>query len=146
MGNKYLVKKVMYYIIQSIFPTVMLWGIAVLYRYIICNFSESSDDADFICDLNWKDGFILTCCYSIIKLFISPILEFNSVLSRVIATIVLYIISYAVIAFPFLLASFFQPFLLNVFFHCLIIITAIEILFLRTGSCFTNRNTAPSES
>ncbi len=115
------------YISYTILPIIILLVISVLYKKIICYFASSSSDADFICDFKWKDGFILICSYIVVKL-LSPSLEFNTVLKRVLITLGLYCFAYAILALPFWIASFFQPFLINVFIHAISAIIIIEII------------------
>ncbi len=123
-------KKITTYILQTVMPIVFVLGIGIVYKHIICSMSSSSEDADFICDMNWKDGFILICSYCVIK-FLSPILEFDSMIKRLFITACLYFIAYGFIAFPFILVSFFQPLPVNVFFHAFILIVLVELLFRR---------------
>jgi len=102
--------------------------VCICYKLIVCNFAQSSSNAEFICEVNWKDGFIFLCCYSIVKL-LSPFLSFDSIRKRIVITTGLYCITYGIIAFPYLIASFFQPLIINVFLHVFAIVIAIEILF-----------------
>ena len=131
-------KKIYQYVSYAILPIVLLLALCTLYKRIMCYFANSSPDASFVCEFKWKDGFVLLCCYTVVRL-LSPVLEFNSVLKRLIITIALYCLVYALIAFPFLLASFFQPFSVNVFIHVLIMIILIEMIFLRISRAFANR-------
>lgn len=121
-------KKVFQYIYYVVFPVILIFIIGILYRKFICNYANSSDDANFICEFKWKDGFILICSYAIVKL-ISPLLGFDTSLKRILITIGLYIFTYSLIAWPFMLASFFQPFLINTFVHTIIVIILIETFF-----------------
>jgi hypothetical protein len=106
---------------------------------VLCKFANNvSSDAGFICNFKWKDGFILLCCYSIVKL-VSGLLDFDRILKRVLIAFGLYCVAYGLIAFPFFLASFFQPFPINVFLHALILIIVIEFVFDRSNLSFGRR-------
>jgi hypothetical protein len=117
------------YIIGSILPILSLVLLAFLYKNVMCYYAKnSSSNASLICDLNWKDGAILLCCYCVVKL-VSPLLDFDTIFKRVIITIVFYCFAYGLIAFPYLITSFLQPFLVNVFLHGLGLILITEYFF-----------------
>ncbi len=98
--------KLSQFIREAILPIFLIISLAIIYKNIICSFSNSSSDADFICEFKWKDGFILLCSYVLVKL-VSLLLGFNTLTKRIMFTLSLYCIAYSIIAFPFLLASFF---------------------------------------
>jgi hypothetical protein len=125
-------KAVKSYLYTTILPIAFLWIIGILYVKTMCHFSNSSDSADLICSLNWKDGFILFCCYTAVKV-LGPILKLDAIIKRVITTVLLYCIVLALIAWPYLIASFFQKLPCNVFMHALAAIIAVEYLFWRYG-------------
>lgn len=115
------------YLKLILLPVIIIWVLAFLYHYIIIK--TWSYDLILMSGNFWQlDGFILLCTYSYVKL-ISQALRFNTVRKRVFVTLLLYCISYAVIAFPFLLASIFQPIRRNVFLHVFIVILIVEISF-----------------
>lgn len=113
---------------QRLLPVViifiLLWG----YKTIICGIASYSIHADLICNLNWKDGFILTCCYSFTRLIASKI-GISTIGTRLITTFVLYNIIYSILAFPYLLSSYFQPLVRNSFIHIFFLLTFLEIYF-----------------
>jgi hypothetical protein len=121
-----------YYFYNAIVPIGSLISLGFAYKFIICRFQNVSEDASFICTFKWKDGLILICCYSVIKL-VSKILDFKTISRRLLITVGLYCIVYGLLAWPFLIASFFQPFLVNVFVHTLLLIIIIETLYSKYG-------------
>lgn len=104
---------------------VLLWLVAFLYKFIICLYSESNQRADLICSLNWRDGFILILCYTVVQIFIL-FFKIHKVWIRILFTFLLYSLAYSLIALPYFISSFFQPFLVNTFFHAMIAIILIE--------------------
>ena len=106
---------------SNCFSIFLFW----LYVKCFCFFSNKSSSADLICLINWKDGLFLVISYSIVK-FLSPLLDFDTILKRYIVTLFLYSFSFAIIAFPFWFASFFQDFSTNTFFHISAIILTVE--------------------
>jgi hypothetical protein len=138
--------KFIQFLINILLPIACVWIVAVLYTVILCKFANNDlSDAGFICTFNWKDGFILLCSYSIVKL-VSGLLDFDRILKRVLISLGLYCVAYGLIAFPFFLSSFFQPFLVNVFLHSLILIIVIEIVFDRTNFSLVGRNNILNKS
>ena len=131
--------KIYKYIIAAILPVGLLWLICFILKIIVCHFSGSSSDADFLCDFKWKDGFILLCSYSLVRL-ITPILGLNTFTQRIFVTIILYSIFYGLYAFPFWVASFIQPIKLNVFLQVLFLIILVEYLFTTIISICENKN------
>jgi len=125
-------KHLKYYIFHVILPITSLFAVGLVYKYSVCQFDTKSPDANLICNLNWKDGFILICCYAIVK-GLSQILGFETISKRLLITLMLYCISFGIIAWPYLITSFFQPFLVNVFAHALCLIVFIEILYSQHG-------------
>lgn len=138
-------KKGYQYLLNILLPIFILVALSLLYKKIMCHLGSTSENARFICELQWKDGAFLLFSYSIVKL-LSSILDFNSIVKRMLVTLGLYCLSYGLMAFPYLLASFFQPFLVNSFIHILLLILGIEILFLRifsTRSIYDNKEKSP---
>jgi hypothetical protein len=127
------------YLITVILPLGLLWSICFILKIIVCHFSSNSSDADFLCSFKWKDGFILLCSYSLVRL-ITPILGLNTFYQRVFATILLYSIFYGLYAFPFWIASFIQPIRLNVFLQVLLLIILVEYLFIKIINIQGNKN------
>lgn len=121
-------RRVYQFLLFTLSPILLLFALGYLYKTAICAFANSSENADLICHLSWKDGFFLFCSYTVVKL-LSPVLEFNRIIVRVLVSIGLYIISFGLFGGPFMIASFFQPFFINVFFHSLILIVVIENCF-----------------
>jgi len=121
-----------YYFFHVILPITSLFAIGVVYKYSVCQFDTKSPDAELICILNWKDGFILICCYAIVK-GLSHILRFETISKRILITLLLYCICFGIIAWPYLIVSFFQPLLVNVFLHALCLIVITEILYSQHG-------------
>lgn len=121
-------KKSTQYILYTIIPIISLAILFFLYLKFICLLSKKLIDANLICELNWKDGFILVCSYSVIKI-ISPALGFHTVIKRLLIILLLYCVSYAIIAFPYWLTSLIQPFQTNVFIHTFLLICLIEFIF-----------------
>jgi hypothetical protein len=122
-------QKIILYIKLILLPVIIIWLIALLYHYFIVFFRTRSYDLGLISSNLWQiDGFVLLCSYTLVKL-LSKALDFNTVRKRVFVTILLYFVSFAIIAFPFLLASFFQPIQRNVFLHIFIVILIVEISF-----------------
>jgi hypothetical protein len=121
-----------YYFYNAILPICSLISLGFTYKAIICHFQDVSEDASFICTFKWKDGLILICCYSVVKV-VSKILDFKTISRRLLITFGLYCVAYGILAWPFLMASFFQPFPVNVFVHALLIIIAIETLYSKYG-------------
>jgi hypothetical protein len=115
---------------QTLLPIILVGVVFYLYLKGVCYISTKSSSASLICGMNWKDGLILVLSYDVVKI-ISPPLEFNSVTKRLTVTLFLYCFSYALIAFPYWLVSFFQDFLNNTFIHTTLIIVAVELLFER---------------
>jgi hypothetical protein len=103
----------------------LLWLFAWAYYAAMGLLAKSSDNADFIYTVNWKAGCILITCYSIVKL-LSPVLGFYRMRVRLLLSIVLYSFSFALIVFPLFWVFFFQPFLVNTFFHALIAVFIVE--------------------
>ena len=112
-------------ILGPILSTLCLFWI---YVKCFCFFSSTSSNADFVCTMNWKDGLFLVSSYSIIK-SVSILFGFDTIFKRLLFTILLYSFSFAIIAFPFWLASFFQPLLVHTFLHTLLIILTVELTF-----------------
>jgi hypothetical protein len=118
---------------QYIFNTALPIGLVVLiayaYKSFVCHYAtDDSSGFSLICILNWKDGFISICCYSVVRIT-SPFLGFDTIFKRMMVTIGLYCIIYGLTAWPYLLSSFFQPFPVNVFFHGVILLLGAEYLF-----------------
>ncbi len=125
-----------------VLPVLSAFLIGFLYRQTICHFANDQNDAGLICDLSWKDGFILLCCYAVIRP-LSFILHFNTILQRLIATSVLYVIAYGLLAWPYMVSSFFQPLPRNVYMHGLALLLFIEYVFWKTSSYKKSINTIP---
>jgi hypothetical protein len=111
-----------------IIPILLLAILFSLYVGSAWLLGKKSTNATLIYELNWKDGFILICSYSMVKV-ISPFLGFHNVVKRLFLTLLLYCFSYAIIAFPYWLTSFLQPFQTNVFIHTFFLICFIELPF-----------------
>ena len=120
--------KVVIYFKKITIPIFLVIASFFIYVKCFCYFSNTSSDADLVCSLSWKDGLFLISSYSIVKA-LSPLFSFDSIFKRLSITLLLYCFSFALIAFPFLLVSFFQPVVRNVFLHTSLIILTIEILF-----------------
>ena len=125
-------KLLKYYFFYITLPITSVFAIGFLYKYSVCLLENKSPDAEMICYLNWKDGFILICCYAIVK-GVSHILRFETISKRILITLLFYCISFGILAWPYLIASFFQPLLVNVFVHALIFIVITEILYSEHG-------------
>jgi hypothetical protein len=95
----------------------------------MCAVSNKSANADLVCTLNWKDGLFLLLSYTVVKL-LSPLLAFDTIFKRILLTITLYSFLFGLISFSFWLASFFQAFFANTFFHMLLIIVIVESIFM----------------
>ena len=108
-------------------PILMLTALFFLYVKLICHFSSLSEDLDLICALEWKDGVFLGSSYIVIK-FLSVILDLNTITKRITGSLLLYLVSYGIFAFPYMISSFFQPLLVNSFLHVLLMIFGIEVL------------------
>lgn len=121
-------KKSNQYIIYTIIPIISLAILFFLYLKCMCLLDKKSTDTTLICELNWKDGFILVCSYSVIKI-ISPALGFHTIIKRLLIILLLYCFSYAIIAFPYWLTSLIQPLQTNVFIHTFLLICLIELIF-----------------
>jgi hypothetical protein len=124
--------KVKIYGIKVLMPISFVIITAVVYKVSTCNFSSRSNIADIICYVNWYDGLFLVCSYVLVKL-ISPIIGAISFLRSFGYTLVLYVVSYGIIAFPFLILSVFKPVSLNVFLHGLLVILIAEWLSYRAS-------------
>ncbi len=116
------------YIIYTIVPIVSLAILFFLYIKGVWLLGKKSIDATLIYELNWKDGFILFCSYSVIKI-LSPALGFHTIIKRLLVSLLLYCFSYAILAFPYWLTSLIQPFQTNVFLHTFLLILVIELVF-----------------
>jgi hypothetical protein len=121
-------RSVKFYLYSIALPVLSAFLLGLLYRQTICHFANDQNDAGLICDLTWKDGLILLCCYAVIRP-LSFVLNFNTILQRLIATAVLYIIAYGLIAWPYMIVSFFQPLPRHVFVHGLALLAGIEYFF-----------------
>lgn len=129
MRNKNLtIAKIGWFCKGTIVPIVLVFSLFWSYVRGYCFFSSKSSNTDLVCSLNWKAGLILVISYSIVKLF-SPLLDFNTIFKRFFVTLLLYSFSFAIIAFPFWLVSFFQHFGANTFLHISAIILTVEIIF-----------------
>lgn len=117
-----------YYFYNALLPIGSLFLIGFAYKWLMCHFEDQLGDAGLICALNWQDGFILICSYAIVKIQ-SHILGFKTISKRLLITLGLYCFSYAIIAFPYLLVSFFQPFWRNVLAHGFCFLAIIEVLY-----------------
>jgi hypothetical protein len=126
--NKYLISNGILFFRRIIIPIFLTLSLFWLYVKCFCFFSSTSSDADFVCSLNWKDGLFLVTSYSIVK-SVSILLGFDTIFKRLLVTLLLYSFSFALIAFPFWIASFFQPLIVNSFLHVLFIILTIEMIF-----------------
>ena len=129
MTNKtWTLSKIAWFCKSIIVPIAFVFFIFWLYVKSFCFFSNKLSSADLVCSLNWKDGIFLIVSYSIVKTF-SPLLDFDTIFKRFIVTLFLYSFSFAIIAFPFWVASFFQNFSANVFLHISALILIIEFIF-----------------
>ena len=137
-----LMRSITYFLYNIVLPVLSAFLIGFLYRQTICHFANDQNDAGLICDLSWKDGFILLCCYAVIRP-LSFILHFNTILQRLIATSVLYVIAYGLLAWPYMLSSFFQPLRRNVFMHGLALLLFIEYIFWKTAFYKRSINKTP---
>jgi hypothetical protein len=117
------------YLFNTALPIGLVAVIGYAYKSIVCHYAtDDSSGWSLICVLNWKDGIILLCCYSVVKI-VSPLLGFDTIGKRILYTIGLYCIAYGLLAWPYLIASFFQPFAVNVFVHGLLLLLGMEGLF-----------------
>jgi hypothetical protein len=80
-----------------------------LYVKIFCFFSSVSDVADLVCSFNWRNGVFLVLSYAIVKL-LSPVIGLKRFRIRILATFILYSVMFGIIALPYWLISFGQPF------------------------------------
>jgi len=128
--------KIKDYLYTEIVPITMASLLFLFYKKVICNVAVSTNSESnfrFICEFKWKDGIFLLSSYCIVKL-LSSILKFDTIFKRLLLTVLLYCFAYGIIAFPFLIASFFQPIEINVFVHVFILIVIIEVVFTRIFS------------
>ncbi len=116
------------YLLGTLFKIGLLWLIAALYKIGICFFSDQFQEADLICYLNWKDGFIFIICYSLVMLT-SLIIKLRAIRLNLLLSFLLYILFYGIFAFPYLISSFIQPLIVNSLFHTIVLITILEIYF-----------------
>lgn len=118
------------YLLKVILPIVVLTIFGTAYKSIVCFYSEESSDLSLICNLNWKDGFILLVSYFVVKI-ISSIFGWKGIGNTILFSIVVYSVFYALYAFPYWFSSFFQSFSTNTFIHTIILILLVEIVFSR---------------
>lgn len=135
-------RSVKFYLYNIALPVLSAFLLGFLYRQAICHFANDQNDAGLICDLSWKDGLILLCCYAVIRP-LSFILHFNTILQRLIATTVLYIIAYGLLAWPYMIASFFQPLPRNIFIHSIVLLLLVEYVFWKTALYKKSLNKTP---
>ena len=131
--------KTMSFIIKVLFPIVLIILVFWLYLKVFCSYRTQSSDADLVCSLNYKDGLFLVSSYIIIKI-LSRFIYLDTIVRRLSATLILYTVSYGLIAGLYWFSSFFQKFETNTFFHFLIFILLIEILFRDTVHYKSNTN------
>lgn len=126
--KKLIVVKIVWFCKGVIIPVILALSLFWFYVKCFCYFSSKSSNADLVCSLNWKDGLFLVISYSVVKVF-SPLLNFDTVFKRFIVTLFVYSFSYALFAWPFWFASFFQDFGRNTFLHISGLILAVELIF-----------------
>lgn len=113
---------------ETILPILLVFLLFWLYVKCFCLLSSQFSSIDLVCSHNWKYGLFLIISYSIVKLS-SPLLDFDTVFKRYGLTLVLYSIFFAMIAFPYWVASFLQYFTVNTFIHISLLILAVELTF-----------------
>lgn len=135
-------KKVANHLLVSCIAIALAFVIGYVYWKIACFLSENNNAADFICSFKWKDGLILLCSYACVKLLSYP-LDFDSKRKRVMVTMGLYAFSYAILAFPFFIASIFQPMVTNTLLHSVLIVVFVEWASGRIFNPWQNKTNAP---
>lgn len=126
--KKLIISKLLWFCKGIIIPVILVLFLFWFYVKCFCYFSGESSNARLVCSLNWKDGLFLVINYSIVKI-LSPVLNFDTVFKRFIVTLFLYSFSYALFAWPFWFASFFQDLIRNTFLHISVLILTVELLF-----------------
>ena len=122
--------KILWFLKRIISPIALALFLFWLYVKCFCFFSSKYSSADLVCYISWKDGLILIISYSIVKL-LSSLFDWDTIFKRFILTLLLYSLSFAIIAFPFWIASFFQDFVANTFIHISAMILAVDFTFER---------------
>lgn len=117
---------VLEFLIKTALPIILVGALFYLYVIGVCKLSHQFSHLSLTCDLNWKVGLFFVPSYAVVKL-LSPALEFNSITKRLTVTFLLYSFSFALIAFPYWFAAFFQDFVNNTFIHISILIIAVEL-------------------
>ena len=104
-----------------ILPLVIMY----IYKNVACMYSDTDTIYRIICRKAWIEGLMLYCAFNIFNLG-TIFLNFSfSISKRWIGSIVLYIIAYGIIAFPYMIVSFFN-FKFSGFIHFLPVLFLID--------------------
>lgn len=118
------------YLLYCIGPVVIIWLMLALYKLSSCVIADKFMTDDLICRMKWKDAFIYVICYSLVKVFYPIYFGFTtSFRKQIVITFGLYCFVYILIAFPYFVASIFQPILRNSLFHMMVLTFIIECFY-----------------
>ena len=113
--------------IKNTYAITVIKLLIIVILYYLYQKSACYLDLDVICHLS-KGGYILIIAYCISTTYLVCFLKDYHYPKRILFTLLLYCISYAILAFPYLIASVFQPLEGNVFIHSIIIIAIVELI------------------
>jgi hypothetical protein len=106
----------------------VIWSLAITYKMMLCAFAKQNYNAEMICYLNWKDGFIFLSAFTLISM-VEYLFENYSLRKKMLFSLLVYSVVYSVVALPYFLSSFIQPLSTNSFLHTFFVIIILELVF-----------------
>ncbi len=103
------------------------WLLLLVYYIVFNNLKTEFPDVSLVSELNWKNGFFLNVSYTLSSILLLAFKLNSSLVRKFVFVLAGYIIIFGVIAFPYMLVSFLQPFRVNTFLHFLFLIICIEL-------------------